>query len=117
MACFCNELSPGQACPECLEIMGQRQIQEHLAQTTTMVLPAIAFHGGKITLEKYISDFILSLKASSPEIGHVMVVWNNTAQGNTVGIGNIAGVRDINTCVGILRKYLTTLETGIPPIN
>lgn len=82
-----------------------------------MVMPASGLLGGKIPLEKYISDFITSLKGFSTEIGHVMVVFDNTVQGNTIGIGNIAGVKDMNQCVGILKKYIEVLESGIPKLH
>ena len=70
-----------------------------------------------MSLEKFITDFIMAVKDSSPDIGHVIVVFDNLHVGNTVGVGSIAGVKDMNRCVEMLENYVETLKAGIPQLH
>lgn len=69
------------------------------------------------TIDSFIAEFVTEVKASAPQIGHIIVVYNNIEAGNTVGIGNIAGIKDMNRCVQILESYLETLKAGIPKLH
>lgn len=68
-------------------------------------------------LGKFITDFITTVKHMNPDVGHIMVVYSNTEDGNTVGAGSIQGVKDINTCVELLENYTETLKQSIPTLN
>ena len=80
-------------------------------------LPVQALNTGEIDLSQFIQQFILTVKGYSPEIGHVIVVFDNVEIGQTVGMGNIAGVKDMNRCVELLKNYVETLEAGIPKLH
>ena len=72
---------------------------------------------GDPKLERIISDFITVVKGHSPDIGHVMVVYDDTEIGATIGMGSITGVKDMNRCVNLLRDYVEQLEAGIPALH
>ena len=69
------------------------------------------------TLESFITDFIVAAKAQSPDIGHIMVVYSNIEEGNTIGAGSITGIKDIKNCIEILEHYLETLKASIPQLH
>ena len=69
------------------------------------------------SIELLISEFIMEMKAFSPDVGHVIVVFNNIETENTVGMGSIAGVKDMNQCVTLLENYVETLKAGIPVLH
>lgn len=72
---------------------------------------------GNPLIEKYISDFIFGLKELSSDIGQVIIVYNDIDSGGTTGMGNIAGVKDMNRCVEMLENYVETLKAGIPALH
>ena len=80
-------------------------------------MPVQALNTGEISLSDFIQQFILTVKGYSPDIGHVIVVFDNVVVDQTVGMGNIAGVKDMNRCVELLKNYVETLEAGIPKLH
>ena len=80
-------------------------------------LPVAALNTGEINLTQFIQEFILTVKGYSPDIGHVIVVFDNVEVNQTVGMGNIGGVKDMNRCVELLKNYLEMLEAGIPKLH
>ena len=80
-------------------------------------LPIDKLRNGSISLEAFIGNFIGVVTGAFPDVGHVIVVFDNTDTENTVGMGNIAGVRDMNRCVELLENYVETLKAGIPALH
>ena len=80
-------------------------------------LPVTALNTGEITLTTFIQEFIVTVKGYSPDIGHVIVIFDNVAVNETVGFGNIAGVKDMHRCAEIIKNYLELLEAGIPKLH